>query len=160
MAERRADDDAARIAELSSLGDGGSVEELMQILATTDDAQVRNSCAIALGDLRVSGLAHAVARLLQDPRTEGQRGTLVYALSGVDVGEILDILVRTAVSDQYEASAEATTRIDEFEGEIDAPMWERCVLQLKNVLAEEKLLSEQQRANARHLASLFALEDA
>jgi hypothetical protein len=57
-----------------------AVPQLLTTLRTTMNHDVRNAVAMALSDLRAPGLVEEIGALLEDIRTLGNRGTLLYAL--------------------------------------------------------------------------------
>lgn len=76
---------------------------LLHLLHVTTDATVRNFVVMALVDLRSVAAMGEITNLLQDPKTKGQRGSLMYALSKIPAPIDLAILVTLMVEDNDEA---------------------------------------------------------
>ena len=119
------DPDAACNAALE-LGDRreyGAVPTMLEILGATADAGVRNGIAYALSAMRIPETFEVIVDLLQQDRTHGARGTLLYALRPFDCAPILPLLVHLVVEDTWEAAREAAYLISEIEV-VSAETWD------------------------------------
>ncbi|BCJ42479.1 hypothetical protein GCM10010168_07790 [Actinoplanes ianthinogenes] len=108
---------------------------LLELLRLTPDAAVRNATALALSDMVVPEAFDAIVELLRDPRTEGRRGTLLYALDPYDCAPILELLVDLALTGGYEVRMSALGLLSGVETDIDEPTWERLSSRLEAAAA-------------------------
>lgn len=77
---------------------------LLDILASTQDASIRNASAMALSDLHVIELVPVVSKLLQNESLLPCAGTLIYALRHLDYSSILSELAWVVDKGSYEAT--------------------------------------------------------
>ncbi|MEV6299247.1 HEAT repeat domain-containing protein [Actinoplanes sp. NPDC051861] len=115
---------------------------LLEMLRTSDDAAVRNYAALALSDMRNPEVLDVIAGLLQDPRTAGSRGTLLYALEPYDCSPILELLVDLAITGNWEVSRSALGLLTGVNGDIGEELWSRL---RDRVLAALSTADEEQR---------------
>ena len=87
---------------------------LIDVLMTTCDGNLRNSIALRLSDIRSEALVGAVTQLVEDPKTIGNRGTLLYALQDLDYSGKLDALLPLLGSSSFEVSREAFNLIEPY----------------------------------------------
>ncbi len=92
-----------------------ALPKLREVLSTTDQSNLRNTCALALSDMLDDRCVERLLALLQDPKTAGRRGTLLYALRPFDLAPHLALLVEIALTDGYEARHTALDLLEEFE---------------------------------------------
>jgi len=86
------------------------VLNLIEALINTNSRTIRNIIAITLRDIGppdADAAAPALARLLTDPRTEGSRGTLIYALRAFDCSPYIELLVNLANTGGFEVKEES-----------------------------------------------------
>lgn len=88
--------------------------QLMDALMTTCDGNLRNSIALRLSDIRSEALVGAVTQLVEDPKTIGNRGTLLYAIQDLDYSGKLDALLPLLGSSSFEVSREAFNLIEPY----------------------------------------------
>jgi hypothetical protein len=69
---------------------------------------VRNAAALALSDMKIPEAFDAITELLNDPRTQRARGTLLYALDPYDNATNLELYVDLAITGNWR-SAEPRT---------------------------------------------------
>jgi hypothetical protein len=118
------DPHAARSAALE-LGDRreyGAVPAMLEILAATSHAGVRNGVAYALSAMCIPETFEVIVDLLQQNRTRGTRGTLLYALRPFDCAPVLPLLVGLVIEDTWESAREAAYLISELET-VSAEAW-------------------------------------
>ncbi len=100
------------VKELGRARDLTAVPALIKYLHETDSATLRNAVALALRDIgNPKAIDHLVA-VAQDPKTEGKRGTLLYALKKFDVSEHVGTLIDHVLYGEFEASREALEAIE------------------------------------------------
>ena len=75
---------------------------LLEVLARTLDARVRNQAALALGDLREQAAVPVLVGLLTAEATAGSRGSLLFALRELDYRDHLAALADQFGSEVYE----------------------------------------------------------
>ena len=97
---------------------------LIQDLESTD-ATVRNAAAIDLMDLGDERAVAPLLRAITNPENVNHRGTLVYALSAFNCEGFIELMVRLALTGNYEVSGEACSIIEESATSND------CVLRVK-----------------------------
>ena len=127
--DRKVVADAAR--RLGDLGDPRAVSPLLALLQATTDPIIRNAAAVGLGELGDERAVPAFASLLADPKTEGQRGTLVYALRNFDCAPLLPLLVDLVITGGFEVSRQALQAIESIESEITPKIWTLCLRKIK-----------------------------
>ncbi len=116
--------DAAR--EVARRGETAAAPSLRQILARTESPVVRNAVALALSDMKDPSTFDLLVDLLKNPRTEGSRGTLLYALGEYDCSLILPLLVSLVVDGNFEVSRQTLSIIAGIEAELDEAIWRTC----------------------------------
>lgn len=120
---------------LGDLGDGRAVEPLVRLMESTRDAIRWNAAAVGLRELEDPRAVEPLIRMIRDPKTEGARGTLVWALEVFDCAPYIEELVRLVIRDNYEVARNAASAIVGIEGEIDAEVWARCIRTLRAALS-------------------------
>ena len=98
---------------------------LSAVLRTTGDPRVRNAAALALSDMHAPEGFDGIVEMLRDPRTQNNRGTLLYALEPYDNAPILELLVELAITGGYEVRMSAFGLINGINSVIDEPVWNR-----------------------------------
>lgn len=145
--------EAAR--ELASRGEPAAAPRLRQVLASTEDPLVRNALALALSDMKDPPAFDALLDLIKSARTEGKRGTLLYALGAYDCSTALPVLVDVVIHGNFEESNQALSLINEIETELDEATWRECNQQLRSALP---LASDERRPLLEKLIELFERE--
>ncbi|MEK4428708.1 HEAT repeat domain-containing protein [Paenibacillus sp. FSL M7-0802] len=110
---------------------------LLRYLATTDSVLLRNVIAITLSDLGDSEAVLPLIDLLRNPKTKGNRGTLLYALEFFDVSthvvELVDLL-----DDTFEASRQSYQLISNVQDKISEAQKDICRQIIRRKLADYK----------------------
>ncbi|WP_052476292.1 HEAT repeat domain-containing protein [Cohnella kolymensis] len=78
------------ISELGKQRTKEAVPLLIKYLKLTDNSILRNEIAIALSDIGSQEAVEPLIEMLKDPKTLGNRGTLLFALRPFDYTEHLD----------------------------------------------------------------------
>ncbi len=146
------DESAAAARALGDLGDKRAVEPLVAILKETNSSKVRDAAAVALRDLGDPRALTPLLELIADPKTEGHRGTLVYALGGFDCAGILLQLVQLVIYGNFEVSRQAFTAIESIEGTVNPKDWDSSVATLRAALRNA---DDQKRPLLKELLDLF-----
>jgi hypothetical protein len=100
------DDLLHEIASLDRIPDE-LAENMLQVLADTDKAGIRNVLAVALAQAGVEQAVPCIIHLLKQPKTAGARATLLYALNQIDANLDLATLTNIILTDTWEAKEEA-----------------------------------------------------
>lgn len=159
LQQLHASDEKVAAEAAQALANGGyteSVPSLIAIIRTTESKVVRNAIAIALADLQDERAAPVLAELLQNQRTEGSRGSLLYALSEFDNAPFLEHLVDIVIGGNFEERHQAFQNIESIESEIDPITWNRCIQKLEAALQE---VSSDRRELIATLLDLFMEND-
>ncbi len=96
-----------------------------------------NVIAITLADLGDSGAVLPLIDLLRNPKTKGNRGTLLYALEFFDVSEQVVVLV-DLLDDTFEASRQSYQLISNVQDKITKAQKELCRQMIRRKLADHK----------------------
>jgi len=129
-----------RLARLTPADRSGPLEDaLIDTLDATDDPRVRNAAANVSSDIQSTAALGHVRQLLRSPKTEGARGTLLYALkeakTPLSLGELTDLLV----SDSLEVREEALSFLeDKLIQSFSRCELEDAINRLKGAQAQEK----------------------
>lgn len=110
------------------------IEALLTVLRTTDDGKARNQAALALSDLRAPEAYEAIVALLRDPRTVGNRGTLLRALGPYDCTALLGMLIDFTIDGGYEVANEAMTLLDNIDTDLTEDNWNTYVYRVRTAL--------------------------
>ena len=89
-----------------------AVPFLIEILKNTENHKLRNAIALALSDIGSAEAMVPIVNLISDPKTRGNRGTLLYALRPFDYLEYYEILFRCVLEDNFEVSRTSLNLIE------------------------------------------------
>jgi len=138
--------------ELGGLRDERAFAPLLELLEQTTDPALRDAAAIGLCELGDARALTPLLALIADPKTEGHRGTLVYALGGFDCTGILPSLVELVIDGKFEVSRQAFSVIESIEGEIPTSIWESSRVRLRAAIP---VADPDKRALLEELVALF-----
>jgi HEAT repeat protein len=110
---------------------------LLRYLVTTDSVLLRNVIAITLADLGDSEAVLPLIDLLKNPKTKGNRGTLLYALEFFDVSTYVVMLV-DLLDDTFEASRQSYQLISNVQDKISEAQKDICRQMIRRKLADYK----------------------
>lgn len=99
--------------ELGARRSKTAVHGLIDAMRRTSDPGVRNAIAVALRDIGDPSSAAVIVEMLCDPRTEGSRGTLLYALRAFDSRPYLRLIEDLAANGDFEDRVEAQMILDQ-----------------------------------------------
>jgi hypothetical protein len=74
--------------------------------------------------------------LINDPITQGNRGTLIYALEGFDCSKLLPLLTELVIIGNFEVSHQAFSVIESIDVEIDSSTLNICIQKIKEALLQ------------------------
>jgi hypothetical protein len=75
-------------------------------------------------------------KLIKDQRTQGYRSTLIYAASGFNPIEHIEVFVELLVSGSYDIVRECANVIDNLDGDIEDEVLNRCIDKLTLAIDE------------------------
>lgn len=110
---------------------------LLRYLATMDSVLLRNAIAITLADLGYSEAVLPLIDLLRNPKTKGNRGTLLYALEFFDVSTHVVALV-DLLDDTFEASRQSYQLISNVQDKITKAQKDICRQLIRGKLGDHK----------------------
>ncbi|MMZ55167.1 hypothetical protein D1872_170110 [compost metagenome] len=110
---------------------------LLRYLVTTDSVLLRNVIAITLADLGDSEAVLPLIDLLKNPKTKGNRGTLLYALEFFDVSTYIVMLV-DLLDDTFEASRQSYQLISTVQDKISEAQKDICRQMIRRKLTDHK----------------------
>ncbi len=121
---------------LGDLGDRQAVPMLIDMLQTTSNPTIRDAIAVGLRELGDERALHPLLSLIADPKTEGHRGTLVYALEGFNCASCLSFLVDLVISSNFEVSHQAFLVIESIESKVSAMTLDTCLQRVQEALSQ------------------------
>ncbi|MBE3648463.1 MULTISPECIES: HEAT repeat domain-containing protein [Paenibacillus] len=110
---------------------------LLRYLVTTDSILLRNAIAVTLADLGDNEAVLPLFDLLRNPKTKGNRGTILYALGFFDVSTHVMALV-DLLDDTFEASRQSYQLISTVQDKISEAQKELCRKMIRRKLADHK----------------------
>jgi HEAT repeat protein len=137
---------------LGQSGDRQFVPLLIELLQTTANPLIWNAAAIALSDLGDPIAVQPILALLKDPKTEGFRGTLVYALGEFDCQAIVLDLVEMMVSGNVEVSEQAFSIVENCGSRLAADVVEQVQRSVSAVMPQ---VSVEKQELLQDLLALF-----
>ena len=119
---------------------------LIEHLKTTNNHLLRNAIALALRDIGSQKAVEPIIEVLNNPKTLGYRGTLLYALEPLDYTKHIELLIDFIIQGNFEVSRQSLLLIESISSHISDETLQKCISKLKQELEilEEKheLLSE------------------
>ncbi|WP_419873378.1 HEAT repeat domain-containing protein [Candidatus Pristimantibacillus sp. PTI5] len=105
---------SSAISEASRHNNEEVVIMLIEHLRNTDNKILRNEIAIALSDIRNPMAVEPIIELLMNPKTLGNRGSLLYALRPFDYSSHLELLVDFMINGSFEVRYESKNLLQPF----------------------------------------------
>lgn len=110
-----------------------AVPALISLMKKSNSPTVWHGIGIAVNDLKDQRLLNSLVKLIQDAKTKGCRGTLVYGLEGLDCSSVLEWLVDLYVNDSYEVRMSAYGCIENIDMEkIEQERIKTCIEKLQD----------------------------
>ncbi|UYO04686.1 HEAT repeat domain-containing protein [Paenibacillus sp. PSB04] len=106
------------IEEIGKIKDIAAAPLLLELLTTTENHLIRNQTAIALSDMGCQEAVEPIIELLQDPKTLGYRGSLLYALEPLNYSKHIDILLEFVISGNFEVSRNSFLLLEQVKDQI------------------------------------------
>lgn len=113
-----------------------AVPLLIKHLKITNNNILRNAIAIALSDIGEVEAIEPLISMIKNPKTKGDRGTLVYALGAFDYSPYIELLVDLIKGENFEVSRQSLYLIKSIIKEIPKEIRQRCALNIKNEINE------------------------
>lgn len=120
LTQGKFDEAIRQITEIGLKKDISSVPILIKYLDSTEDSGLRNAIAVALSDIGCEEAIEHILVLLKDPKTHGNRGTLLYALQEFDLSGHLSNIAEFLFDDGFEVSRQALSLIQSNRGKLSA----------------------------------------
>ncbi|MCM3729788.1 hypothetical protein M3226_30105 [Neobacillus cucumis] len=109
---------------------------LIEFLKRTNSHQIRNQIAICLSDIGGNEVVKPIIDMINDPKTLGYRGTLLYSLQPFDCSAHLDSLIHHLITGNFEVQAEAFHLIEAMKGTMPNEMLLKSIETIKVELTE------------------------
>lgn len=142
------------ITQISSDRYDEAVPVMLKHITLTQNPGIRNALAIALRDIGNENAISPLIDLINDPKTLGSRGTLLYALEPFDCTEHLESIVQQFLTGNFEVQAMAYQLLESMDGKVPADALLKSLQKVKNQLNE---IERQQKLHAEVLDLLFDL---
>ena len=108
-----------------------AVPTLIKYLDNTNNSNLRNNIALALSDIGSTEAVIPLINLIKNPKTIGNRGTLLYALTPFDYSMHFEFLVDLLKEDNFEVSRQSLSLIEDISKKIPARIKQQCVIKIK-----------------------------
>lgn len=128
---------------------------LIEYLKITENPLLRNAIALALRDIENDVVVQPLINVINDPKTLGSRGTLLYALEPYDCSAHLETLVHHLITGNFEVLVQSFQLIESIDGEIPDEVLLKCLDKVKQELKE---IERKQDILTETLEMLFTLK--
>lgn len=122
------------IKELGEQKNYEAVPCLIKLLIETDNHELRNSIAITLADMGDSAAVEPLIALLENPKTVGYRGSLIYALESLDCSNYIEKIVPFLCDNSFEVRRQAYLLLESMAHNIPGPIKQQCIQLLEESL--------------------------
>jgi len=143
------------LEEISRSKDNQAIPLLIEYLQSTENVILRNSIALTLSDIGNEEVVQPIIDVINDPKTLGYRGTLLYALEPFDCSAHLETLIYHLINGNFEVQAQAYQLIESIKGEISDEVILNCIIEVKEGLNE---MERQMDIMSDTLETLFAFK--
>lgn len=140
--------------EISSDQDQAAVPILIKHITQTQNKILRNALAMALRDIGNKEAVSPLIDLINDPKTLGSRGTLLYALEPFDCTGHLETIVHHFLTGNFEVQMTAHQLLESMDGKVLADALLKSLQKVKERLNE---IERQQEMHSDVLDILFKL---
>ena len=130
------DDAEIILEEISRSKDIQAIPLLIEYLQSTENALFRNSIALTLSDIGDEEVVQPLIDVINDPKTLGFRGSLLYALEPFNCSAHLETLIYHLINGNFEVQAQAYQLIESIKGEISDEVLLNCIIEVKEELNE------------------------
>jgi len=141
IAELQSDDPArvaTALAKIQEVGDKNLVYPLIQLFASTESRQTRDSVASLLGSLKISDTEEHFMQALRDDALKSHRKEILSFMwnSGLHPAEHLEELTQLALDSSYEELLECLTLVESLEGPFEEEHWLESVSLVKQFIEQ------------------------
>jgi HEAT repeat protein len=143
------------LEEIGNSKNKEAIPLLVEYLKSTENVLLRNSIALALSDIGNVEAVQPLIDVINDPKTLGNRGTLLYALEPFDCSAHLETLIYHLITGNFEVQAQAYQLIESINGKISDEILFECILRVKEELNE---IERQQEILSDTLETLFSFK--
>ena len=126
------------LEEISRSKDIQAIPLLIEYLQRTENLLLRNSIALTLSDIGNEEVVQPLIDVINDPKTLGYRGTLLYALEPFDCSAHLETLIYHLINGNFEVQAQAYQLIESIKGEISDEVLLNCIIEVKEELNDKE----------------------
>lgn len=130
------------LEEISRSKDIQAIPLLIEYLQRTENPLLRNSIALTLSDIGNEEVVQPLIDVINDPKTLGYRGTLLYALEPFDCSAHLETLIYHLINGNFEVQAQAQAQayqlIESIKGEISDEVLLNCIIEVKEELNDKE----------------------
>ncbi|MDQ1146124.1 tetratricopeptide (TPR) repeat protein [Bacillus sp. SORGH_AS 510] len=133
-----------------------AIPVLINYLKSTENHRIRNAIALALSDIGDEKAVKPLIEMINDSKTLGYRGSLLYALKPFDCSAYLETLVYHLLTGNYEVQLNSFELIEEnINSSISDEVLLNSILKVKNELDE---IERQKEIFTDALEILFSLK--
>lgn len=125
------------IEEVGEKRDNEFTSILIKHLSSTDSPILRNAIAIALADIKNQEAILPLINVLRHPKTEGSRGTLLYALESFDIVPHI-VTITDLLDDNFEVSRHSFQLISGVANNLTSAQKEICKQLIRDKIADKK----------------------
>ncbi|MBM7871490.1 hypothetical protein JOC70_002990 [Clostridium pascui] len=118
-----------------------AVPYLIKCFEDTSNHKLRNTIAIALADIGDQSALKPIINALNDPKTIGKRGTLLYALGFFDYSPYIELLTNLIISGNFEESRQSLSLLESIDINIEHEVIDECTKEISKDInkLEEKI---------------------
>jgi len=124
---------------LDQIAEGNYIEStpfLIQQLETTNNHMLRNKIALTLSDMACVDAVVPIINLLNNPKTLGYRGTLLYALTPFDYSPFADMLLGLLLTGNYEVRHNSFSLLEDIIKKIPSVLVEKYIIEIESEIKE------------------------
>ncbi|WP_409294247.1 HEAT repeat domain-containing protein [Peribacillus sp. SCS-26] len=137
LMNERLEEAASLLEKAGQMKDKEAVPILINYLKSTENHNLRNSIALALSDIGDEKAVKPLIEMINDPKTLGHRGSLLYALKPFDCSAYLETLIKHLLTGNLEVQL---TSFELIEENVHSPVRDEVllnsILKVKNELSE------------------------
>ncbi|MDN7245564.1 hypothetical protein [Planococcus shenhongbingii] len=143
------------LSEVSPDQDHAAVPILIKHMTQTPNKKLRDALAMALRDIGNEEAVFPLIDLINDPKTLGNRGTLLYALEPFDCTGHLETIVHHFLTGNFEVQAMAHQLLESMDGKVPSDALLKSLQKVKEQLNE---IERQREVHTDILDILFELK--
>lgn len=136
----------AHIETASDLKEERIISYFIILLEATKHPVLRNQIAVKLSDMRCQRAVAPIIRLLNDSKTNGNKGTLLYSLENLDYTDHFEILFDMLITGNFEVSRQAYMLIEQVKDKLsiqEKQLYKEKILNKTKEMTEKNNLLEE-----------------